>query len=64
MAKKPSEQLKDKFASSVMKHPWKWGLGVAGLGVAKFAAAGWAIGKMRGSKKKKAKEPIKKYVIG
>tara|TARA_R100001530_G_scaffold104929_1_gene73159 strand:+ start:370 stop:564 length:195 start_codon:yes stop_codon:yes gene_type:complete len=64
MAKKPSEELKDKFARSVMKHPWKWGLGAVGLGVAKFAAAGWAIGKVAGSKKKSKKEQPKKYMAG
>ena len=33
-------------------------------GIGKFAAAGWAIGKMRGSKKPKKKEQPKKYMAG
>jgi len=53
MAQKPTEKLKEKLALSVLKHPWKWGLGAGALGIGKFAAAGWAIGKMRGSKNPK-----------
>ena len=64
MAKKPTDQLKETLALSVLKHPWKWGMGVGALGIGKFAAAGWAIGKMRGPKKPKKKEQPKKYMAG
>ena len=39
MAQKPTEKLKEKLALSVLKHPWKWGMGVGALGIGKFAAA-------------------------
>ena len=64
MAQKPTEKLKQKLALSVLKHPWKWGLGAGALGIGKFAAAGWAICKMKGSKKPKKKEQSKKYMAG
>ena len=44
-------RVKEAVAGSMLKHPWKWGGAVVGLGLAKFALAGWAIGKV--TKKKK-----------
>ena len=58
------DKLKERMAASVMKHPVKWGAGLAGLGLAKFAVAGWALSKVGKSKKKKEKESPKKYMAG
>tara|TARA_R110002033_G_scaffold70736_2_gene122363 strand:- start:157 stop:348 length:192 start_codon:yes stop_codon:yes gene_type:complete len=58
------DKLKERMAASVMKHPVKWGAGLAGLGLAKFAVAGWALSKVGKSKKKKEKELPKKYMAG
>jgi hypothetical protein len=53
-------RVKEAVAGSMLKHPWKWGGAVVGLGLAKFALAGWAIGKVT----KKKKEQPKKYMAG
>ena len=55
-------RVKEAVAGSMLKHPWRWGGAVVGLGLAKFALAGWAIGKV--SKSKKQKEQPKKYMAG
>ena len=55
-------KVREAIAGSMLKHPWKWGGAVVGLGLAKFALAGWAIGKV--SKSKKKKEQPKKYMAG
>ena len=53
-------RVKEAVAGSMLKHPWKWGGATVGLGLAKFAIGGWAIGKVS----KKKKEQPKKYMAG
>ena len=54
-------RVKEAIAGSMLKHPWKWGGATVGLGLAKFALAGWIAGK---AGKKKKKEQPKKYMAG
>ena len=54
-------RVREAVAGSMLKHPWRWGGATVGLGLAKFALAGWAIGKVSKSKKK---EQPKKYMAG
>ena len=56
-------KLREAAAGAVLKHPWRYGGALVGLGFAKFALAGWAIGKVTKSKKKKETQ-IKKYMAG
>ena len=53
-------KLREAAAGAVLKHPWRWGGALIGMGFAKFALAGWAIGKVS----KKKKEQPKKYMAG
>jgi len=53
-------KLREAMAGSMLKHPKTWLGATVGLGLAKFALAGWAIGKVS----KKKKEQPKKYMAG
>ena len=52
-------RVKEAMAGSMLKHPKTWLGATVGLGLAKFALAGWAIGKVS-----KKKEQPKKYMAG
>jgi len=52
-------RVKEALAGSMLKHPKTWLGATVGLGLAKFALAGWAIGKVS-----KKKEKPKKYMVG
>ena len=52
-------RVKEALAGSMLKHPKTWLGATVGLGLAKFALAGWAIGKVS-----KKKEKPKKYMAG
>ena len=52
-------KLREAMAGSMLKHPKTWLGATVGLGLAKFALAGWAIGKVS-----KKKEKPKKYMAG
>ena len=54
-------RVKEAMAGSMLKNPKTWLGATVGLGLAKFALAGWAIGKVSKSKKK---EQPKKYMAG
>ena len=53
-------KLREAAAGAILKHPWRYGGALVGLGFAKFALAGWVAGKAG----KKKKEQPKKYMAG
>ena len=52
-------RLREAAAGAVLKHPWRWGGALIGMGFAKFALAGWVAGKAG-----KKKQQPKKYMAG
>ena len=56
--KSKKDKLREAAAGAVLKHPWRYGGALIGLGFAKFALAGWVAGKA--GKKKKARWQGKK----
>ena len=52
-------RVREAVAGSMLKHPWRWGGALIGMGFAKFALAGWVAGKAG-----KKKQQPKKYMAG